>query len=215
MMHPHTRVQPISDQIGVGVVATHFIPAGTAVYQTDGLDLRIAPNDPRLFDPALSELIECYSYLDPDGTRVVCWDIGKYVNHACTPNTLTTGYGFQIALQDLQPGDEITDDYGIYTDSFGPLLCNEPTCRGHIRSSDFLELVPMWDRKLRPALKQFFNVDQPLMHLIEKRMLRNLRRFVQTGQDYRSIATARNLDTLPMTKVSIPHQNGHAAKVTA
>jgi hypothetical protein len=218
MMHPHTRVQPISDQIGVGVVATRFIPAGTAVYQTDALDLRIAPNDPRLTDPTLAEHIETYSYLDPDGTRVMCWDIGKYVNHACTPNTLTSGYGFQIALRDLEPGEEILDDYGIYTNEFGPLLCNEPTCRGHIRPTDFLKLVPMWDAKLKPVLKQFFEVEQPLMQLIDADALADLYKFVKTGRGYRSIVAARNIDTLPVEpcepKLKLNgHSNSHSHNI--
>lgn len=197
MMHPHTRVQPISTQIGVGVVTTRPIPAATCVYQTDALDLRLAPDDPRLADPVLAQHIETYSYLDPDATRVVCWDIGKYVNHACTPNTLTTGYGFQIALRDLAEGEEITDDYGIYTDAFGPLICNEPTCRGHIYSSDFRKLVPGWDAQIKPALKTFFDVDQPLMHLLAADVLADLRTFVKTGKRYRSIALARDPETLP------------------
>lgn len=213
MMHPHTRVQPISEQIGVGVVATRFIPAGTAVYQTDALDIRIAPDDPRLLDPAMAEHIETYTYLDPDGTRVMCWDIGKYVNHSCEPNTLTSGYGFQVALRDLEPGEEILDDYGIYTDTFGPLLCNEPTCRGHIYSSDFLNLVPTWDAKLKPVLKRFFDVEQPLMHLIDADDLAELHRFVKTGKGYHSIARARNEDTLPAQKTPAKSRlnlNGHA-----
>ena len=197
MMHPHTRVQPISAEIGVGVVATRLIPAGTAVYQTDALDLRIAPTDPRLADPVLAEHIETYSYLDPDGTRVVCWDIGKYVNHSCESNTLTTGYGFQIALRDIAEGEELLDDYGIYTNEFGPLLCGEPTCRGHIRPTDFLKLVPMWDAKLKPALKRFYDVEQPLMNLIDAKSLADIHRFIKTGRGYRSIAAARNIDPLP------------------
>lgn len=216
MMHPHTRVQPISEEIGVGVVATRLIPAGTAVYQTDALDLRIAPSDPRLLDPALAEHIETYSYLDPDGTRVVCWDIGKYVNHSCEPNTLTSGYGFQIALRDLQPGEELLDDYGIYTNEFGPLLCNEPTCRGHIRPTDFLKLVTTWDAKLKPAIKKFFDVDQPLMNLIDAKALADLHKFVKTGRGYRSIARARNPETLPAEeRIAKPRLklNGHSRGV--
>lgn len=216
MMHPHTRVQPISEQIGVGVVATRLIPVGTAVYQTDMLDIRIAPNDPRLQDATMAEHIETYTYLDPDGTRVMCWDIGKYVNHSCDSNTLTTGWGFQIALRDIQPGEEILDDYGIYTDEFGPLLCNEPCCRGHIRPSDFLKLVPMWDKKLKPAIKKFFDVEQPLMHLIEAEALADLHTFVRTGRRYRSIARARNPETLPVeTREAKPRirLNGHIPKL--
>jgi len=220
MMHPHTRVQPISAEIGVGVVATRLIPAGTAVYQTDPLDIRIPPNDPRLSDPKLVDHIETYTYLDPDGTRVMCWDIGKYVNHSCTPNTLTTGYGFQVALRDIHVGEEITDDYGIYTDDFGPLLCNEPTCRGHIRSSDFVKLVPVWDRTLKPVLKRFFEVDQPLMHLIEAGALADLHRFAKTGRGYRSLTRARNPETLrtepitPKPRLKLNgHSNGHAHSV--
>ena len=217
MMHPHTRVQPISAEIGVGVVATRLIPAGTAVYQTDALDVRIAPDDPRLADPALAEHIETYTYLDPDGTRVMCWDIGKYVNHSCTPNTLTTGYGFQVALRDLLVGEEITDDYGIYTDDFGPLLCQEPGCRGHIRASDFLKLVPKWDARIKPVLKGFFDVEQPLMHLINADALADLHRFAKTGRGYRSIALARNPETLPAehAKTLKPRLklNGHSHSV--
>lgn len=225
MMHPHTRVQPISDQIGVGVVATRLIPAGTAVYQSDPLDIRIPANDPRLSDPKLAEYIETYTYLDPDGTRVMCWDIGKYVNHSCTPNTLTTGYGFQVALRDIQVGEEITDDYGIYTEDFGPLLCNEPTCRGHIRSSDFLKLVPQWDARLKPVVKKFFDVEQPLMYLLDDTTLAELRRFVKTGRGYKSLAAARNAETLTVETVKPRprriringnvnvHVNGHAQTV--
>ena len=40
----------------------------------------------------------------PPGTEDEDFDHGKYENHACDPNTLTTGFGFDIAVRDIQPG---------------------------------------------------------------------------------------------------------------
>ncbi len=114
MMHPHTELRLISEDMGFGVFATRLIPAGTVVYAKDALDIEFAPGDPLIRDPAYAETVEKYTYIEPDGTRVLSWDHAKYVNHCCEPSTLTTGYGFEIALRDLRPGDELTDDYAIF-----------------------------------------------------------------------------------------------------
>ncbi|HAV55880.1 MAG TPA: SET domain-containing protein-lysine N-methyltransferase, partial [Aequorivita sp.] len=43
MIHPKTELKFISDQIGYGVVATEFIPAGTITWALDDLDREFTP----------------------------------------------------------------------------------------------------------------------------------------------------------------------------
>jgi hypothetical protein len=38
MLHPHTELRFINEQIGYGVIATHFIPRGTVTWVRDDLD---------------------------------------------------------------------------------------------------------------------------------------------------------------------------------
>jgi len=192
MIHPHTCVKTVNDIIGIGVFATRKIPKGTVVYATDPLDIVLAPIHPLLTDPILGKNIDIYSYLDPNGSHVICWDAAKYINHACNPSTLTTGYGFEIALRDIAPGQELTDDYGIFCNHFGPLRCNEPDCRKHISPQDFDTMVPSWDQRIHDALQSFRNVDQPLISLITPATLSDLTHYLSTGQGYHSVAQARN-----------------------
>ena len=43
MIHPHTELRFINDEIGHGVVATQFIPAGTITWVLDELDRTFTP----------------------------------------------------------------------------------------------------------------------------------------------------------------------------
>ena len=99
MIHPHTCVQYIDDRVGSGVLATAFIPVGTIVYVQDGLDIVITPDSPLLQIPQLRTEIDRYAIIEPPGgQRVISWDYAKYMNHCCHSNTLSSGYGFEIAL---------------------------------------------------------------------------------------------------------------------
>jgi hypothetical protein len=94
---------------------------------------------------------------------MLSWDIARSVNHSCRSSTLSTGYGFEIALHDIAPGEEITDDYGQFNLSYAmPCTCGHPDCRHSIRPSDFNSLVPQWDEKLNAALAHINAVEQPL-----------------------------------------------------
>ena len=91
MIHPHSKVQYIGDTIGTGVFATQFIPCGTIVYVKDELELCISPEVFARLDPLLQEAVEKYSYIENQGNRIISWDHGKYVNHCCDCNTMSTG----------------------------------------------------------------------------------------------------------------------------
>lgn len=188
MLHPNTELRFISPEVGYGVFATKFIPEGTITYIKDSLEREVSPTEYLLHPPAVQEVIEKYSYIDERGYRIVSWDFAKYINHCCNCNSMSTGYGFEIAIRDIQVGEEITDEYGIFnlTESM-ELICNKGTCRKVLRPEDFDELYPIWDQKLQGALQYFRYVDQPLIHFLDDPTAKALQSYFDDASQYRSV----------------------------
>jgi hypothetical protein len=194
MIHPHTCIRYVNPQIGYGVFATAFIPKGTIVYVKDDLELEISPEAYEQHSPELREVIEKYSYIDQRGVRIVSWDFAKYVNHCCQCNTLSTGYGFEIAIRDIQEGEEITDDYGLFNlEQSMPLSCSQPGCRGFVGSNDFDQQAKKWDEKALSALQQTLQVAQPLWSFLDEPTRLALTHFLGTGKGYRSVVALKHL----------------------
>lgn len=192
MMHPHASLKWIDDKIGYGVFATHFIPKGTFIYVQDPLDIVIPPNDARLRDPKVIPWISKYSYLDSRGNNIICWDLGKYMNHCCQPNTLSTGYGLEIAIKDIQPGEEITDDYAIFSDVDGmEMVCQKKNCRLLMDRDVFDSQVEQWDRLIQEALQASQNVMQPLRELFDEMTLSRLKAFYHNPVQYISVSQVK------------------------
>ena len=203
MMHPLTQLRFVNDELGFGVFAAAPIPKGTLVYARCALDLVFEPGDPRLQNPLYADTLEKYTYTEPGGQRVLCWDTGRYVNHCCQPSTLTTGYGFEIAIRDLAPGDEVTDDYAIFNcDVPMPLSCCEVGCRGVLIPGDFDRHVPGWDEQVRGALEHLDSVEQPLWSLVAPATRRAVRSYLRTGRGYRSVATQKAVRTLGVSALA-------------
>lgn len=112
MIHPHTELRFINKDIGYGVVATHFIPKGTITWVLDKLDREFTPGEVEKLDPVYREILDTYSFCNSAGNLVLCWDHGRFVNHSFNSNCLTTAYDFEVAIRDIHPGEQITDDYG-------------------------------------------------------------------------------------------------------
>ena len=104
MIHPKTRLRYINDVMGYGLFATAFIPKGTIIYVKELLEIGISPEDYERYRPELQEQIEKYSYTNENGTRILRWDFVKYVNHCCHSNTLSSAYGFDVAIRDIEKG---------------------------------------------------------------------------------------------------------------
>ncbi|MGQ9598068.1 MAG: SET domain-containing protein [Anaerolineae bacterium] len=195
MIHPHTRLVWINSEIGYGVFTTAFIPRGTIVYVEDALDIRIGPDSPLLSDPRYMELIARYSTRDARGNRWLSWDIGKYVNHCCHYNCLDTAYGFEIAVRDIQAGEEITDDYGLFNLEQDLVLCGHcEDCRRVVRPDDFDRRVARWDQEIKEALKAFHQVPQPLLTYVDAQAYEDLAVYLATGQEYKSVRVLRYHD---------------------
>lgn len=188
MIHPHTTLRHVSKAIGDGVFATCFIPKGTLVYVQDPLEIDISPAAFRALAEPIKALADKYSYIDERGHRILSWDIAKYVNHSCEPNSISTGYGFEIAIRDIGPGEQITDEYGLFNLEWSiDCHCGSPSCRGAIHGSDVDELYPRWDEWVIDALQHFNQVEQPLRPYLPEAKARALMRYLTTGKGYRSV----------------------------
>ena len=112
MIHPDTELRFISNEIGYGVVATKFIPAGTVTWVLDQLDREFTPLELQQMAPIYQNILDTYTFRNNKGNYILCWDNGRYVNHSFNSNCLTTAYDFEIAIRDIHPGEQLTDDYG-------------------------------------------------------------------------------------------------------
>lgn len=195
MIHPNTELRFISETIGYGVFATAAIPKGTIVYVKDQLEIEIGPSDFHLMADDYKAIVEKFSYRDQQGIRIISWDHAKYVNHKCDCNTMSTGYGFEIALRHIVKGEEITDEYGLFNIPIPmEVRCGCPSCREVIRPTDIDTYGDLWDRQVIDALRHVNRVYQPLWKMIDPETKKQLREYFSGKQSCPSI---RNLKFSP------------------
>ncbi len=188
MIHPNTELKFIDEAIGYGVFATSFIPEGTIVYVKDSLELEVSPTDYLLHTPDVREVIDKYSYIDPHGNRVISWDFAKYVNHCCNCNTISTGYGFEIAIRDIQAGEQITDEYGLFNlDAEMEVVCGQHNCRKTLKPNDIDTHYKDWDIKIQKSISKLFDVEQALLPFIDEKTRSELDEFYKNPELYKSV----------------------------
>jgi len=176
----------VNPQVGYGVFATAFIPEGTIVYVKDSLEIEVSPQDYVKHSKSMQDQIEKYSYIDERGYRIISWDFAKYVNHCCNCNTISTGYGFEIAIRDIFPGEQITDEYGIFNMEQEMVLeCKRPGCRGLVCAADLDKYYPKWDAALIEALSSYNEVEQPLAPFLDEQSLENRNGYCNGEKAYR------------------------------
>jgi hypothetical protein len=190
MLHPATELRFIDEEIGYGVVATELIRKGTVAWALDDLDLVLDPAFVAGLDEVRRAMVIKYAYRDEHGRYVYCWDLGRFVNHSFNANLIGTAYGFEVAVRDIHPGEELTDDYGTLNLE-EPFDCRpEPGCeRTQALPEDLLRYAERWDRQALDALREFDRVPQPLAGLIDPRFHDALRTAVEQGVLLDSIAS--------------------------
>jgi hypothetical protein len=186
-MHPDTEIRFISDEIGYGVVATKFIPKGTITWVQDELDQIYTPEQVSKMKELSKEMVDKYTFRNNKGNFVMCWDISKYVNHSFNSNCLSTAYDFEIAVRDIQQGEELTDDYGYLNVTEEFKAKDEGTSRSIVYPDDLLNYHEEWDKKLEDAFKDFEGVAQPLQKLLEPETLLKLKKVLSGESDLDSI----------------------------
>ncbi len=163
MIHPNTELKFVNQKIGFGVFATEFIPKGTITWALDKLDQVIKPETVAKMASIYKENVEKYAYIDPKGDYVLCWDLGRYMNHSCNPTTRGIGYSFDLAVRDIYPGDELTCDYGHLNLTFDfECGCGSFNCRGIVKPSDILHYGQAWDAQYAEAFALINKVNQSL-----------------------------------------------------
>lgn len=170
MIHPATKVHYIDDTIGYGVFATEFIPTGTITWVRDALDREIEPADFYALPAPVLEMALTYSYRNNKGNYVLPWDHTRYTNHSFSANTMLTPYGFEIAIKDIQAGEQITNDYGTLNiiESFEPN--HEGTDRTMVHPDDLTRLYPQFDKTIYEAIIQIEKNTQPLYNLLPEQV---------------------------------------------
>ncbi len=168
MIHPDTELRFISPEKGYGVVATKLIPKGTITWAFDQLDRVFPPGEAAMMEAPYRAILDKYCYRDHDGNDIFCWDHARYVNHSFRSSCISTAYNFELAVRDIHPGEELTDDYG-YLNVSEPWDClpESGTPRTQVRPDDLLHFHEDWDAQLHDAFRHFNAVAQPLSWLIE------------------------------------------------
>lgn len=163
MLHPNTEIRFINPAKGYGVVATTYIPKGTITWVMDALDRTITPEEAAKITGPMKDMLEKYSYRNGQGNHVLCWDHTKYMNHSFNPNCVLTPLNFEIAVRDIMPGEELTNDYGFLNlpEPFN-VAHEKGTKRTAVGPEDILLQYKIWDRKIKASAKMISTVEQPL-----------------------------------------------------
>ncbi|MCB0754532.1 MAG: SET domain-containing protein [Flavobacteriales bacterium] len=189
MIYPKTELKFINNEIGYGVVATEFIPAGTITWVLDKLDREFSPLEFQTMEPIYQNILDFYTFRNRHGNFVLCWDNGRYVNHSFNSNCLTTAYDFEIAIRDIQVGEQLTDDYG-YLNIGSPFRgIDEGTKRKVVYPDDLIKYYKVWDKKLLKVFDQIPKVNQPLKELITEDMWAEIEAVSKGEKEMESILT--------------------------
>lgn len=189
MIHPHTEIKHISNEVGYGLVATKLIPAGSITWVLDRLDREFLPSEIQDLEPIYQEILDTYSFRNNKGNLILCWDNGRYVNHSFNSNCLTTAYDFEIAIRDIHPGEQLTDDYG-YLNITSPFRgIDEGTKRKIVYPDDLTKYSKVWDAKIKKVFYKITQIDQPLRSLISEDLWRKINDIINGETEMDSIIT--------------------------
>lgn len=187
MIHPKTELKFISNEVGYGVVATEFIPAGTITWALDDLDREFTPAKLKKMNALYQNILDTYCYRNRKGNYVLCWDYGRYVNHSFKSNCISTAYDFEIAIRDIHPGEELTDDYGYLNVSEPFTGIEEGTRRKTVYPDDLLNHHEAWDKQLIKNFPKIIKVNQPLKSLLSEKSWDTITAIAEGKKEMKSI----------------------------
>lgn len=194
MIHPKTELKFISDEVGYGVVATGFIPAGTITWVLDKFDREFSPVEVQKMEPFYKNIIDIYSFRNNKGNFILCWDIGRFVNHSFNSNCLTTAYDFEIAIRDIHPGEQLTDDYGYLNISEPFKGIEEGTERKIVYPNDLVNYHKEWDAKISTVFGNILNLEQPMRTIIEDKLWHQIEKVINGREPMDSILSNHYLE---------------------
>lgn len=114
---------------GIGLFADQFIPKNTVVWKFEkGFDIELSKEHfAKLSKPAQEQVLN-YCYFDSKKNMyVICGDDARFFNHSDNPNVSSSPYDAQpdIALRDIEIGEELTQNYKNFDGNVGEKLHHE------------------------------------------------------------------------------------------
>ena len=200
MIHPKTELRFISKEVGYGVFATDFIPAGTITWVMDKLDREFRPEEFFAMDLVYQNIIDTYTFRNNIGNYVLCWDHGRFVNHSFNANCLTTAYDFEIAIRDILPGEQLTDDYGYLNIKDPFTAVDEGTERKIVYPDDLVRYYKVWDAQILKVFGKINAYEQPLRVLIKDELWDKVQKIIAGKQQIDSILNNYYDDPVLKTK---------------
>ena len=169
-MHPDAELRYIGESVGYGLFARKKITRGTITWVGDELDRHFTEVQLAAMSAVCREQVLRFAYIDRDGIYIMCWDHGRYVNHSCNPNCLSSGFDFEFAIRDIEPGEQLCDEYGLLNLREDlQCTCASPRCRGLIGPADLDRFFGDWDQLVREAFPFIAQADQPLWPLVAEK----------------------------------------------
>lgn len=112
-----TKVVP-SKIHGVGLAAVGFIPKGTVIWMhDDSIDRVYSRQSVNAFSIRARETVYLYGWRE-GRYYIFPGDNARFTNHSSDPNCGPGTDETSIALRDIQPGEELTEDYSSFDDDF-------------------------------------------------------------------------------------------------
>lgn len=120
MLYVKTEIRP-SPIHGVGLFAMQMIPKGALIWKFDsGIDILVSKEKYSSLSEIGKEFLDHYGYWSMEMDAYVCAaDNHRFTNHSNNPNVGTVNAGpgndgQDIALRDIESGEEITVDYRVF-----------------------------------------------------------------------------------------------------
>lgn len=157
----------ISGIEGDGIFAGEPIPKGTIVFYYSNDDIYVSKKEFKSLPDLKKQQVHKLGVEAENGDWIVT---DGDANHSCDANILSLfvdGLYCDIAVKDIQIGEEITIDYGLFYSSFPWQMkcrCHSNNCRGVFGSAiavDF-QAQQLWNSRISEAVDRIHHVSQPL-----------------------------------------------------
>ena len=100
---------------GLGCFAGEYIKKGQTVWRFDsGIDLVFTEEQLKKLPSPFTDFLKVYAYSplnEAEKKYILCADHARHMNHDKNPNLLETPEGLNVALRDINSGEELTCDY--------------------------------------------------------------------------------------------------------